>query len=121
MRMFTDINESEAHGDMAKTKKAKKACSALAQKRAATCAASNRLKKLSSWSEESMLGALDTVKSGKLGLDRAALEFGITRTTLKDRVAGRVVHGTRSGPKPYLTPQEEKELAEFLITCSKMG
>ena len=63
-----------------------------------------------------MLGALDAVKSFKLGLNRAALEFGILRTTLKDRVAGRVVHGTRSGPKPYLTPQEEKELAEFLIS-----
>ena len=40
---------------------------------------------------------------------------------LKDRIAGRVLHSTRSGPKPYLTPQEEKEPADFLVTCSKMG
>ena len=34
---------------------------------------------------------------------------------------GRVVHGTKSGPKPYLTHEEEQKLVEFLINCSKMG
>ena len=78
-------------------------------------------KKLRSWSDDSMQAAIDAVKSGRMGVNRAALEFGVPRTTLKDRIAGRVVHGTRSGPKPYLTPQEEKELADFLVSCSKMG
>ena len=68
-----------------------------------------------------MLGALDAVNSGKMGLNHAALEFGIPHTTLKDRIAGRVAHDTRSGLKPFLTPQKEKELADFLVTCSKMG
>ena len=68
-----------------------------------------------------MQAAIDAVKSGRMGVNRAALEFGVPRTTLKDRIAGRVVHGTRSGPKPHLTPQEEKELADFLVSCSKMG
>ena len=30
-------------------------------------------------------------------------------------------HGKKSGPEPYLTPQEEEELVEFLKKCLKMG
>ena len=41
--------------------------------------------------------------------------------TLKDRVAGRVLHGSNFSPPPYLTPEEEKELVDFLITSIKMG
>ena len=34
---------------------------------------------------------------------------------------GRVVHGTKPGPKPYLSACEEKELSSFLKTCSDIG
>ena len=83
--------------------------------------APNRPKKLRQWSNESMLRAIEAVKNGEMGQNRAALEYGVPRTTLKDRLSGRVVHGTNIGPKPYLTKEEEKELVDFLITCSKMG
>ena len=43
---------------------------------------------------------LDAVAEGRMGVNRAALEFGVPPTTLKDRIAGRVVHGTKSGTKP---------------------
>ena len=36
-------------------------------------------------------------------------------TTLKDRLSGRVKHGSKPGPAPYFTEVEECELAEFLI------
>ena len=62
-----------------------------------------RPQKLRMWSDESMLGTMDAVAEGRMGVNRAALEFGVPPTTLKDRIAGRVVHGTKSGPKPYLT------------------
>ena len=42
-------------------------------------------------------------------------------SALKDRIAGRVVHGTKSDSKPYLTHLEEKELVDLLVRCSKMG
>ena len=48
-----------------------------------------------------------------MGVHTAALEFNVPRTTLKDRIAGRVAHGCNMGPKPYLTYEEEKELVEF--------
>ena len=65
----------------------------------------NRLKKYKKWSEESMRGAVKCVMNGRMGVNRAA----VPRTTLKDRIAGRVVHGTPSGPQPYLTPEEVTE------------
>ena len=39
------------------------------------------------------------------------------RTTLKDRLAGRVVHETNIGPKKYLSHEEEQEL----LFLSKIG
>ena len=64
---------------------------------------------------------LDTVASSKMGLNRAALEFIVPCTSLKDQAAGRVSDGYNTGPKPYLTYTEESELFEFIIKCSKMG
>ena len=68
-----------------------------------------------------MLQAMEAVKSGSIGMNRAAIEHGVPRTTLKDRLSGRVIHGTNIGPKPYLTQEEEKQLVEFLVNCCKMG
>ena len=42
------------------------------------------------------------------------------KTTLKDRLSGRVEHGSKSGPAPYLNKHEE-ELVEFLICMAKIG
>ena len=83
--------------------------------------ASNRPAKLRIWSNQSMLQAMETVKCGYMGMNRAAIEHGVPRTTLKDRLSGRVIHGTNIGPKPYLTQEEEKQLVEFLVNCYKMG
>ena len=77
--------------------------------------------KLRQWSDESMLGAIRAVREGEFGVNRAALEYGVPRTTLKDRLSGRVTHGSQSGAKPYLSREEEKELFDFLITCSNLG
>jgi len=81
---------------------------------------SNRPKSYKQWSEESMLGALRATAEG-MGINRAATEFGVPKSTLKDRVAGRVQHGCKSGKVPYLTSSEEQELYDYLVTCSKIG
>ena len=65
-----------------------------------------------------MVGAMREVANGTMG---AAAEYGVPRTTLKDRIAGRVVHGTNMGTQPYLTREEEMELVDFLITYSNTG
>ena len=68
-----------------------------------------------------MRRALEAVTEGKMGVNRAALEFNVPRTMLKDRVSGRVIRGSNMGPKMYLTYEEEKELVNFLLNCAKMG
>ena len=68
-----------------------------------------------------MFEAMEAVKSGRLGVNRAAEEYNVQRTTLKDRLAGKVKHSSKSGPDPYLTLSEETELAKFLMDVCKMG
>ena len=42
-------------------------------------------------------------------------------STLKDRLSGRVKHGSKPDPAPYLSSDEESELVEFLKTSAKIG
>ena len=67
-----------------------------------------------------MVAALEEVERG-MPVKRAARLFGVPRSTLRDRVAGNVKHGTNPGPKPYLTNTEETELASFLVDVAKAG
>ena len=67
-----------------------------------------------------MEAALDAVKNGESVL-RAAREHGVPRQTLRDRVNGRVVHGTKPGPKPFLSNTEENELSNFLLDVARAG
>lgn len=48
------------------------------------------------------------------------MESPILRT-LKDRLSGHVIHGTKSGPVPYLTTVKEKELEDYLVTACNCG
>ena len=39
-----------------------------------------------------MTGAMKAVADGLFGVNKAADEFGVPRSTLKDRLSGKVVH-----------------------------
>ena len=80
----------------------------------------NLVKKRKLWTDESMCAAIEAVKGGT-SIYRAAIEHGVPRMTLQNRISGRVVHGKKSGPKPYLTSTEEKEVADFLVQTAKAG
>ena len=67
-----------------------------------------------------MAGAMKSYLDGKMGMNRAADQYGVPRTTLKDRLSGRVTLGTNPGPVPYLTPEED-ELVKHLLTCADIG
>ena len=47
--------------------------------------------------------------------------YNVPSTSLKDRLSGKVVHGTRPGPKRYLNEIEEKEHADHLIEVASIG
>ena len=81
---------------------------------------SRRPNKRKQWSDEEMVAAVRAVKSG-MGVKRAAEQHGVHLTTLRDCISGRVTHGTKPGPKPYLTQEEEKELGSFLKSWAEVG
>ena len=68
-----------------------------------------------------MLGALKSVQKDGLSGNSAADLHGVPRSTLKDRLSGQVKHGVKSGPKPYLSAEEESELACHLLQAADMG
>ena len=81
----------------------------------------DRPEKLKLWKPEAMEKALDAVIVHGVSIRRAALEHGIPRSTLGDRVSGRVLPGKLSGPIKILSDQEETELVSFLRKCSAVG
>ena len=70
---------------------------------------SNRSAKLRLRDNDSIVCAMESVRSGRMGVNQAARTHSIPTTTLKDRLAGTVKYGNKSGPEPYL-PLEEEEL-----------
>ena len=68
-----------------------------------------------------MLVALKAVQEGTMSINCGATEYGVHKTTLQDQVARRVMHGSNPGPKPYLSAEEEQDLAECLITSARIG
>ena len=68
-----------------------------------------------------MIEAMKAIKTGRLGVNRAAEEYSVPKATLKDRLTGRIQHGSKTGLDPYLTSNEEGKLVNFLIDICKMG
>ena len=68
-----------------------------------------------------MLAALDSVSKDGLSGNKAAAIYGVPPSMLQDRLSGQVKHGTKPGPVPYLTSEEEKELADHLILAAQSG
>jgi len=77
------------------------------------CQPPNRPSKRICWSNEAMLGAIDAVKKDGTGVNAAAAQFGVPPSTLRDQLSGRVVHGTRPGPAPYLEKDERNTVGRI--------
>ena len=73
------------------------------------------------WSNTSMQAAMKAVSDDGMSINKAAVLHGVPKTTLKDRLSGRVVHGTNPGPAKYLDEEEEHALADHLIVSAKAG
>ena len=82
---------------------------------------SKRPEKYKQWNDGRMERAIDAVRNQGLTVRRAAEEYSIPKSTLHDRLSGRVQAGACSGPPKYLTDEEENELEEFLVGCASVG
>ena len=66
------------------------------------------------WRDKDMQDALVSVKEKKMTIRGAAKKYNVPYSTLKDRVKGRVLHGTKPGVKTALSPEEEEELVKCI-------
>ena len=73
------------------------------------------------WSGGQMDQAVSAVVGDGKSIRRAAMQYNVPRSTLFDRVSGRIQPGAVSGPPKYLTFTEEAELAKFLSRCGAIG
>ena len=64
--------------------------------------------------------AMKAVQDGS-PITTAARVHGVPKTSLHNRIKGKVVHGVKSGPKQYLSAEEEIELAEFAFEAASVG
>ena len=81
----------------------------------------SRPSKYKAWSDSSLHEAVTAVQQQKLSIRRAAMEFEIPKSTIHDRISGKVPFRSRSGPERYLTDQKECELVNFLTGCASVG
>ena len=77
--------------------------------------------KYKSWKSEHMVTAIAAVQSKKCTVREASEIYGVPKSTLHDRISGKVIHGSCSGPERYLTDTEENSLVKFLYKCSSIG
>ena len=71
--------------------------------------------------EERLLQAYEAVVSKEMSTQCATEEFGVPRSTLQDRVSGRVALKARTGAKRLLIDNEESALSSFIFGCAAIG
>ena len=71
------------------------------------------------WDTISMQKAVKAVEEG-MPLRQAAEIFFVPKSSLHDRVTGKIDFGAYSGPRTYLS-YEEEEIPSFLIHTAKIG
>ena len=74
-----------------------------------------------SWTDERMAVAVSAVIKDGLSVRQAAEEYHVPKSTLADRISGRILPGGRSGPGKYLNDQEEEELVAFCCSVHPLG
>ena len=74
-----------------------------------------------SWNAENMMRAIEAVQKNECTIREASEIYRVPKSTLHDRISGKVIHGSCSGPEHYLTDTEESSLVKFLHKCCSIG
>ena len=68
-----------------------------------------------------MKQVIEAVVEHGMSVRSAAELYNVPKSTLGDRVSGRVLPGATSGPSSYLTSEEEREVVTFLCRTTAIG
>lgn len=96
---------------------------ALQEKLKSTADSSHRKRvKTLKYSQESMVAAIHMMKSDPLATTRGTSKlFKVPRTTLRDRLAGRVAVDAKPGRRPVLTAALEEKLIDYACNRASLG
>ena len=70
---------------------------------------------------QNLSNAIAAVKGGTMSIRQASNHFGIPKSTLGDRISGRVEEGATPGKKPVLPVEVESAIADKIKEAGKMG
>lgn len=74
------------------------------------------------WSEADMISAINHIKSEpSASVRKAALLFNVPRSTLRDRLSGKIAVGAKPGRKPLLNVTLEQKLIDYASNRAKLG
>lgn len=74
------------------------------------------------YSEEALNEALKKIREENWPIRKASKEFRVPRTTIQDRIHGRIVEKPRQmGPDTVLSGAEEQTLVDWLLNLAKCG
>ena len=71
--------------------------------------------------EDQICRAYEADQEGASVRHAAEHTYGIPRSTLSDRITGKVKFGAHSGPEQYLSSKEEEKTCQFYLTISENG
>ncbi|KAJ8978101.1 hypothetical protein NQ317_018967 [Molorchus minor] len=73
------------------------------------------------YSEEVLATALDEIKNGVISINKASTKYGIPKSTLHNKINGKVPIIRKMRPSTFLTPDEETRLVKWIISKAKFG
>lgn len=73
------------------------------------------------WSKEAMEQAMQEVQGGRLTSRQAAKKFGVPKSSLSDRLTGKVSVDPVQGRKQLLIPEDENSLVEYCLYSASQG
>ena len=78
-------------------------------------------RKRGNWAFEDLEKAVGEVQEGSLSVREAAAKYSIPKGTIHDHASSKVKQGSRPGPAPVLTEDEEEELVKWIIKMAEVG
>lgn len=73
------------------------------------------------WSADSLRSAIECVQNRTMGVNEAAKQFGIPKTTLKDRIKkGDAIKQNSLGPSSVLGENAEQKLVRHIKNCKHL-
>ena len=77
--------------------------------------------KVLKWNESDMQNAVRVVSAHEISERAAARQFNVPKTTLHDRLSGKIKMGAKPGKPPSLTKEQETKLVDYACNRAALG